>query len=252
MMKAYPINDQSDLRSRVDVSTGYAEIGLASQITRSDVHHQDDKATDKPANMFAGGKLLIVEDEILIAQDLAYGPQREGIDILGPYGSIASAIDVLRTTDDIGAAILDLNIGGRVAFDLAEQLVEKNIPFIFYTGYDSVIVPEKFRTINRVRKPAEWPEIKKALFGRDIAKEANTRRVKDFSPDTPDLNSLLPLIRMRAREITANSDMAEHLVERTLERAIEEIGSCPAGIPMVHWLIGLLETTGIGDRKHLN
>ncbi|MDB5526761.1 MAG: hypothetical protein JWM58_4524 [Rhizobium sp.] len=252
MMKPGPVHDQSTLRSRVDLSVGFAEIGLTSQAGRNDLYNQDKDSSDEGKNVLARGKLLIVEDEYLIAQDLAYGPQREGIDILGPYSSIDSAIDVLRTTDDIGAAILDLNIGGRIAFDLAEQLAGKNIPFIFYTGYDSVIVPEKFRTVNRVRKPAEWSEIKKALFSRDVEKKPNARLIKNFSSEAPDLTSLLPRIRMRAREITANSDMAERLVERTLERAIREIGDCPVGVPMAHWLIGLLETTGIGDRNHLN
>jgi DNA-binding LytR/AlgR family response regulator len=204
-------------------------------------------------NPLAGSKLLIVEDEYLIAQDLVYGPRREGIDVLGPYSSIASAIDVVHATDNIGAAILDLNIHGRVAFDLAEKLAERNIPFIFYTGYDSVIVPDKFRQVSRVRKPADWSEIKRALFcSHETEHGPGLRRVKQMAAGMPDLISVLPVLRRRARQITASSDAAERLVERALERAIDEIAACPAGMPMEHWLIGLLENTGIGDQKHLN
>jgi FixJ family two-component response regulator len=198
----------------------------------------------------AGAKLMIVEDEFLIGEDLAHGPRKEGIGVLGPYNSIARAIEALSGSEPIGAAILDLNIHGRVAFDLAEKLNERNIPFIFYTGYDSVIIPEKFRRIGRVRKPADWQEIKRALF--PDAPRLARRRVKELPEDAPALASMLPTLQRRAREITANRETAERLVERTLERAIREIAACPAGVPMEHWLIGLLETTGIGDPKRLN
>jgi hypothetical protein len=143
-------------------------------------------------------------------------------------------------------------MSGHIAFDLAEKLTERNIPFIFYTGYDSVIVPAKFRKINRVRKPAEWSEIKKALFARKEAEESSRRLVKQLSGNAPALASLLPILQRRAREITASNDMAERLVERTLERAIREIAACPAGMPMEDWLMGLLESTGIGDHRHLH
>jgi hypothetical protein len=207
---------------------------------------------DDAYKALAGSKLLIVEDEYLIGQDLVHGPQREGINVLGPYASMASAIDVLQRTDDVGAAILDLNISGHIAFDLAEKLQERNIPFIFYTGYDSVIVPDKFRKVRRVRKPAEWSEIKKALFARKDAAGPSRRLVKQLSSDAPALASLLPVLQRRARQITVSNDLAERLMERTLERAIREIADCPAGMPMEDWLIGLLESTGIGDHRHLH
>lgn len=232
--------------SRSELSDDHAEFGMNPMAPgRTKIAGADDRRT------LAGTKLLIVEDEYLIGLDLAHGPRSEGMDVLGPYASIASAIDVLNTTDGIGAAILDLNIRGRVAFDLAERLVERNIPFVFYTGYESVIVPEKLRRVGRVRKPADWPEIRKALFGENRDPLPNRRLVKQFDSDAPGLSTLLPALRKRARAITPNEKMAERLVERTLERAIAEIGACPDGTPMEHWLIGLLENTGIGDRQYM-
>jgi FixJ family two-component response regulator len=252
MMKSVPIRDPSAVRPWLDLRDGCAQIGMAPLIPQQGVSTRESNSSDDAQKALAGSKLLIVEDEYLIGQDLAHGPQGEGIDVLGPYASIASAIDVLQRTDDVGAAILDLNISGHVAFDLAEKLQERNIPFIFYTGYDSVIVPDKFRKVNRVRKPAEWSEIKKALFARKEATGQSRRLVKQLSGDTPALVSLLPVLRRRAREITVSSDMAERLVERTLERAIREVAACPVGMPMEDWLIGLLESTGIGDHRHLH
>jgi len=224
-------------------------IAAASHLETETV--SDPKRSEDAMQLFrAGAKLMIVEDEFLIGEDLAHGPRKEGIGVLGPYNSIACAIEALSGSEPIGAAILDLNIRGRVAFDLAEKLNERNIPFIFYTGYDSVIIPEKFRQIGKVRKPADWQEIKRALFA-DTPRLVR-RRVKELSEDTPGIATMLPVLQRRAREITANSETAERLVERTLERAIQEIGACPAGVSMEHWLIGLLETTGIGDPRRLN
>lgn len=211
--------------------------------------HRTNKAIE---NVLAGAKLLIIEDEFLIGQELAYGLQRQGIDVIGPCTSVAGAFDVLRGTEDIGAAILDLNIHGHLAFDLADELSDKNIPFVFYTGYESVIMPDKFRKVARVRKPADWPEIRRALFGSVDDDHAGQRLVKRALSGAPDLSSILPALRHRARQITVGNEMAERLVERTLQRAIDEIAACPAGVPMQDWLIGLLESTGIGDRKHMN
>lgn len=257
MTKSVPARDRGAVLPRRDFRDGGAEggtphIGMSHHVPQQAARTLEQEGADEAVKALAGNKLLIVEDEYLIGQDLAYGPQREGIDILGPYASTASAIDVLQKTENVGAAILDLNISGHIAFDLAEKLAERNIPFIFYTGYQSVIVPDKFRAVRRVRKPAEWPEIKKALFaGKDTA--ASSRRlVKQLSGNDPGLASLLPALQKRAREITSGNDMAERLVERTLERAIREIAGSPVGVPMEHWLIGLLESTGIGDRRHLN
>ena len=253
MTKSVPVRDQRDVRPRPDFRDGHAEIGMTRHIPQQAVRAREHDGADDAIKALGGGKLLIVEDEYLIGQDLAYGPQCEGIDVLGPYASMASALEVLQRTDNVGAAILDLNISGRIAFDLAEKLSERKIPFIFYTGYESVIVPDKFRKVKRVRKPAEWQEIKRALFARADDPAGSSRRlVKQLSGNDPALISLLPALQRRAREITASDDMAARLVERTLERAIREIAGSPVGMPMEDWLIGLLESTGIGDRRHLN
>lgn len=248
-----PIPDESASRSLSRQIGGSAKVELLPSLKEPTAVPDALRSASDPADFLAGAKLLIVEDEFLIAQDLAHGPQREGISVLGPCNTIDSAIDVLNNTHDIAAAILDLNIRGHVVFDLAEQLTAKEIPFVFYTGYESVIVPEEFRKIRRIRKPAQWPEIKRALCG--IAAQAapvGIRLVKELSADAPDLLSLMPVISLRAREITPTPEMAELLVERTLERAIREIDACPAGTPTEHWLIGLLETTGIGEPRHVH
>jgi FixJ family two-component response regulator len=226
------------------------------EVKRSDAEAPNDRnagAASELADLallLAGSKLLIVEDEYLVAEDLVDSLQSEGVEIAGPFNSVDSAFSALESAD-IGAAILDLNIGGNVAFDLAEQLAERKVPFVFYTGYESVIVPDKFRRIPRVRKPARWNDLINALCN-GPADFAMSRMVKRFVPNAPELRSVIPALTRRAREITSNREMAELLVERTLERAINEIGSSQPGVSMEHWLIGLLESTGLGDPKRIN
>jgi ActR/RegA family two-component response regulator len=197
----------------------------------------------------SGRKLLVLEDDYIIGEQLASDPLADGYAVSGPHASVEDALEALKADSDITAAILDLNLNGRIAFDLAAELVERKIPYIFYTGYESAIVPEAFRDAARVTKPAPWPVIRRAL-------EQAQAEAKNKSPERPDPErnflALLPLLRQRARQITPTEESAETLVERALERAIEEIESCPADVPVEKWLVTLLETTGIGERRLIN
>lgn len=194
-------------------------------------------------------KLLVLEDDYIIGDQLASEPLADGYAVSGPYTSVEDALAALKADSDITAAILDLNLNGRIAFDLAAELVARKIPYIFYTGYESAIVPEAFRDAERVSKPAPWPVIRKALEQAEA--EAKNNKPDDHDADRNFL-ALLPLLRQRARQITPTEESAETLVERALERAIEEIENCPADVPVERWLLTLLETTGIGERRLIN
>jgi ActR/RegA family two-component response regulator len=196
-----------------------------------------------------GKKLLVLEDDYIIGEQLASEPLADGYAVSGPYTSVAEALVALRADRDITAAILDLNLNGHIAFDLAAELVKRNIPYIFYTGYESAIVPEAYRDAVRVSKPAPWPVIRRALEKAE-AEAKNTGQGE--SGAERDFLALLPLLRQRARQITPTEESAETLVERALERAIEEIDNCPTDVPVEKWLVTLLETTGIGEHRLIN
>jgi hypothetical protein len=204
----------------------------------------------KPVEPIATGRrLLVLEDDYLIGEQLACEPLADGYSVSGPHTSVEDALVALRADHEITAAILDLNLNGRIAFDLAAELIERKIPYIFYTGYESAIVPEAFRDAERVTKPAPWPVIRKALE----RAEADLKNNKTGGPDVErNFLALLPLLRQRARQITPTEESAETLVERALERAIEEIESCPTDVPVEKWLVTLLETTGIGEPRLIN
>ncbi|MDH6268905.1 FixJ family two-component response regulator [Rhizobium sp. SG_E_25_P2] len=201
------------------------------------------------APVVAGRKLLVLEDDYIIGEQLASEPLADGYAVSGPHRSVEEALIALSADQDITAAILDLNLNGSIDFDLAAELAARKIPYIFYTGYESAIVPEAFRDAERVTKPAPWPVIRKALE----RAEAEANNTKSDAPDNErNFLALLPLLRQRARQITPTEDSAETLVERTLERAIEEIENCPPDVSVEKWLVTLLENTGIGERRLIN
>ena len=96
-------------------------------------------------------RLLIVEDEVLIAEDLAVVAEEAGFEVAGPYLRLG---EVPKDLGDISAAILDLNICGASAYPLLDRLLELNIPVTLYTGYDANSSPEKYANVSRVNKPS--------------------------------------------------------------------------------------------------
>jgi hypothetical protein len=55
--------------------------------------------------------------------------------------------------DTFDGAILDVNLRGEAVFPVAEQLLARNTPFLFATGYDEWVLPERFRDFPRLTKP---------------------------------------------------------------------------------------------------
>jgi len=98
-----------------------------------------------------GSRVLIVEDEYYLADDIAEVLRSCGADVVGPVGSLAEANELART--GIDCAILDMNLRGEMAYALADRLSEAGIPFVIATGYNSASLPQRFAGQPRVEKP---------------------------------------------------------------------------------------------------
>lgn len=100
----------------------------------------------------AGSTVLIVEDDFLIADDLARDFAGQGAAVIGPFATLESALERL---DDHrpDMAVLDINLRGDAVFPLADALFARNIPFVFATGYDAAAIPERFSRVPRCQKP---------------------------------------------------------------------------------------------------
>lgn len=83
-----------------------------------------------------GKRVLIVEDEALLALDLQFAFEDEGAEVLGPALSLERAQQIVET-QEIDLALLDVDIAGREVYPVAGMLLKRGIPFIFHTGHGS-------------------------------------------------------------------------------------------------------------------
>jgi DNA-binding response OmpR family regulator len=78
-------------------------------------------------------RILVVEDEVLIALDLAAQLSDAGFDVVGPAGSVAKALTLLNG-HGCDAAVLDVNLGKETAEAVAVVLRERGTPFVVLSG----------------------------------------------------------------------------------------------------------------------
>ena len=102
---------------------------------------------------FAGRRVLVVEDEYILADDLRQILDQNGFEALGPLPSMAEALGIINNDERIDCAIMDINLRGEVAFPLSSALMKRKIPFLFTTGYGSAQIPSEFNSIARLEKP---------------------------------------------------------------------------------------------------
>lgn len=110
----------------------------------------------------SGLRVLVVEDEALVALDLEFTLLRHGFDVLGPAANVAEASRMLHEAAP-DAAILDVNLGGEPVFPIADALATRGTPFVFTTGYDATILPEEHRGRPIVTKPCPTEKLIRLL-----------------------------------------------------------------------------------------
>jgi light-regulated signal transduction histidine kinase (bacteriophytochrome)/CheY-like chemotaxis protein len=122
-----------------------------------------------PANEDAGTlahRVLLVEDNLLIAMDAEDQLRRLGATVVEVASSVQAALQVIaRTPPEI--ALLDMNLGRETSFPVADALAARGIPFVFATGYgEASAFPERFRQAAVVKKPYTQADIRAALLAR--------------------------------------------------------------------------------------
>jgi len=100
----------------------------------------------------AGARVLLVEDESVVALHMVDRMEALGVKVVGPFNEMDKATETALGSD-IDAALLDVNMNGRTVFPLADILAARGIPFAFVSGYESSANPARFQDRPHVRKP---------------------------------------------------------------------------------------------------
>jgi DNA-binding response OmpR family regulator len=110
------------------------------------------KSSSSPLN---GKRVLVVEDEYFLADDIARALKGLGARVIGPFGDLDEAVLVVDREVAIDAAIMDINLRDEMIFSLARLLRDRKVPFVFTTGYDNDSIEAEFRDIQLWCKPLD-------------------------------------------------------------------------------------------------
>jgi len=148
------------------ISTDVGAAGSSALGTRPFNPVRAGLAGEAGAKKLAGKRILVVEDEPLLAMEIAGQLEDAGAHVVGPAGTAPAALGLIEQYR-FHAALLDANLSGHSVEEIAASLTRHAIPFIFVSGYGRNSLPDGFDTAGLLSKP----------FGRDQLIEEAVRLV---------------------------------------------------------------------------
>lgn len=113
--------------------------------------------------LLAGRRILVIEDEYFLADDICSVLKELGADIAGPAGEVGEAMVIVSSGQRIDGAVVDVNLKNESILPVAERLRSRQIPFIFTTGYDRSAIDSRFKDIELFEKPVNVTTMAHAL-----------------------------------------------------------------------------------------
>ncbi len=107
-------------------------------------------------------KVLVVEDESLVALDIENMLEDMGYKVVASVPRLVRALEVASRLD-FDLAVLDINLAGEVVYPLAFHLAERGTPFLFSTGYSTADLPPELRDRPILKKPVAPASLKRAV-----------------------------------------------------------------------------------------
>jgi DNA-binding response OmpR family regulator len=124
--------------------------------------------------LLEGLKVLVVEDNLLLAEVTKILLEESGCQVVGPAGWLQRGLEMARA-EPLDGAVLDINLHGEMSFPIAEALSARGVPFIFVTGYeDRSIVPLAYRSAPRLDKPVADERLIEVMVAAFTAKRLNS------------------------------------------------------------------------------
>ncbi len=115
-----------------------------------------------PNTALKGIRVLLVEDEFLIAEEIVEILSGAGAKVIGPFSNLKKALE-MANGEQIDVALLDVNLAGEPIYPAALALERRKIPFVFMTGYNRDALPIEHKASPLIRKPFHAAELLKIL-----------------------------------------------------------------------------------------
>ena len=109
-----------------------------------------------------GRRVLVVEDEFLVAMDIELMLGDIGCQVLGPIGDLPGALRAAQE-EALDLALLDVNLAGEPVTAVAEALAARAVPFVFCTGYLADDLPSRYPAAPTLMKPFQAADLRSAL-----------------------------------------------------------------------------------------
>ena len=137
----------------------------ASSSLSAAMHSQHEAAAAAPeTDQTERRRILVVEDEPFVALQLQTDLEGEGHEVIGPASSLAQGLK-LAQSEGLDAALVDIRLGRDTSATIADQLLARQIPFAFATGYsDSSMLPEHLHAVPRLRKPYALEDVRRMVL----------------------------------------------------------------------------------------
>lgn len=110
-----------------------------------------------------GLRVLLVEDELLIAQMLRVMLEDLGCAVVGPAARVNEALDLIEA-EPVDAAVLDICLNRQFSYPVADELTLRGVPFLFSTGYQPDRVRPEYRDCPILQKPYRAVELERVLI----------------------------------------------------------------------------------------
>ena len=112
-----------------------------------------------------GSRILVIEDEALVALQLQADLESAGHKVVGPARSLQAGMSLVDR-EEIDVALIDVSLGRETSAPIADRLLARNVPFAFVTGYsDTAMLPEHLRAMPRLIKPYGLSDVQRILAG---------------------------------------------------------------------------------------
>jgi len=127
---------ETDDASAMTTKTAMTFPTLPLTAARTAAHARGATASGDAGQRLLGQRVLIVEDEALLALELQYAFEDEGAEVIGPAMSLDHAL-TFAAGAEIDLAVLDVDLAGREVYPVASLLRKRGVPFVFHTGHGS-------------------------------------------------------------------------------------------------------------------